>query len=189
MPQILQLKITLEGTKPPIWRRVLVKSDASFYDLHHIIQIVMGWTDSHMFEFRVFDYRIGIVDDDFFDPIFGGGGNIDASSAVLEGVITEPKEKFKYEYDFGDGWVHHILLEKILPEDKETKYPVCIAGKLNCPPEDCGGVFGFYQLLEIIKNKRHPDREDMLYWLGGHYDPDDFDMVLVNDMLEDLREQ
>lgn len=183
MDEIIQLKITLKWTKPPIWRRVLVDRKSTFYDLHNIIQIAMGWTNSHLYEFKVFDYRIGEPNEEFDETDFGGSKIIDASTVLLDSILTDPKEKFVYEYDFGDSWTHSVVVEKFLPADKKVFYPTCIAGKLKCPPEDCGGVSGFYGLLEILNNKRHPDREDMMYWVGGSYDSNHFDIEWVNDQL------
>ena len=89
-----------------------------------------------------------------------------------------------YDYDFGDSWRHKIVLEKILHFDKEQKYPVCIKGKRNCPPEDCGGIWGYYDLLEIIKNPKHPDYESMMDWLGDDFDPEYLDFEEINELLQ-----
>jgi len=143
----------------------------------------MGWDNSHLFEFDINGYRIGepaIDDHDYND------GLIDATTVTLDSIINDTKEKFEYTYDFGDSWEHQIFVEKFLPRDEKTKYPICIDGKLNCPPEDCGGVWGFYDLLETIKNKKHPEHEEMLEWLGGQYDAEHFDKELVNEELRPL---
>lgn len=186
MDDIIQLKIALMWTKPSIWRRILVDKETTFFELHHIIQIAMGWENYHLFQFHHGNYRIGEPIEEFEDFGFDRYKFVDASTARLNSIITNPKEKFIYEYDFGDGWRHQILVEKFLPRDKETIYPICIAGKLNCPPEDCGGIGGFYGLLDIIGNKRHPERNEMLEWLGGHYDSEYFDRDKINDELASL---
>jgi len=183
MDEIIQLKITLEWTKPPIWRRILVDKRTTFFGLHHIIQITMGWDNYHLYEFKCNNYRIGEPNEEFDDFGFGGDKLLDATEVTLDSIITETKEKFHYEYDFGDGWIHQIEVEKFLPRNNKTNYPNCIDGKLNCPPEDCGGIPGFYNLLEIISNKRHPERKEMLDWLGGSYDPEYFDKDEVNEEL------
>ena len=95
-------------------------------------------------------------------------------------MLKKEKDKFMYEYDFEDGWVHTILLEKILPIDSNIKYPVCIAGKMNCPPEDCGGVWGYSDLLEILKDPKHEDYEDSIEWLGDEFDPNEFDLEEID---------
>lgn len=185
MDDLIQLKITLQGTKPPIWRQIIVDRKTTFFALHHIIQITMGWDNSHLYEFNVNNNRIGELNDDY-DDFFAGDNFFDASIATLESFITATKQKFQYEYDFGDGWTHKILVEKFLPRDPKAKYPSCIAGKLNCPPEDCGGVVGFYDLLDIIKDKKHPEQKEMLEWLGGDYDPNYFDAGKINKDLRNL---
>jgi len=184
MGQIIQLKIRLTNTKPPIWRRVLVKKETSFYELHHIIQIVMGWQNYHLYEFKGKGYRIGVPNeelDELYDHKI-----IDATTVSLEEFISEPKEKLKYEYDFGDGWMHQINVEKILEKQSGVSYPICIAGKLNCPLEDCGGIWGFYQMLEILEDKKHPEREEMIEWVGENYDPEYFDTNQTNAILKNL---
>jgi hypothetical protein len=185
MNDIIQLKVTLQGTEPPIWRRFLVDKKTTFFVLHEIIQIVMGWEDEHLYEFKMKGYKIGDAEElgDF------GSGDIkfvDDETATLEGMGLVLRNKFEYLYDFGDTWRHQILVEKFLPRDEKLKYPVCIDGELNCPPEDCGGVGGFYQILEIIADKKHPERKEMLEWLGGRYDPERFNMNQVNKELASL---
>lgn len=157
MDDIIQLKITLQGTKPPIWRRVLVEKTTTFEQLHYIIQITMGWTNSHLHEFDINGYRIAEPNEELDADL--EGENIDSATITLDSIISETKEKFKYTYDFGDSWEHKILIEKFLPRDNQKKYPTCIDGKLNCPPEDCGGIPGFYNMLDIIGNKRHRERK------------------------------
>lgn len=185
MDDIIQLKITLQGTKPPIWRRVLVDKSITFEQLHYIIQAAMGWASSHLYEFDVNGYRIAVPYEEFEEDF--GDEFIDASSVTIGKLVKEVKAKFSYTYDFGDGWEHKIVVEKFLPRDAQIKYPICIDGKLNCPPEDCGGVPGFYDLLEILGNEKHPDRKEMLEWLGYQYDADYFDKDEINEELAALR--
>lgn len=186
MDTILQLKIGLRGTKPPIWRRVLVEKTITFEVLHEIIQIVMGWTNSHLHEFTVQGIRIGQPLDEF-DRIGGsadfGGELVDEATVTLESVLTDSNQTVDYTYDFGDGWAHVIGVEKWFPDDTAITYPVCTGGKLNCPPEDCGGIPGFYEMLHILNDKRHPERQEMLEWLGGTYDAQRFNQQEVNQQL------
>ena len=183
----VQLKISLKNSTPPIWRRVLVKSSISFYELHYTIQIAMGWENYHLYDFQIGNYRIGIIDEDFNDPESGSSDVIDATQITLEEVLSKGEVKsFTYEYDFGDGWIHSVVVEKTMPLDPDTYYPVCIKGKLNCPPEDCGGLYGYYNLLEIISNKKHPEYKEMLDWMGGGFDPNEFEVDDVNVDLEDI---
>ena len=174
MTKIFQLKIALNGTKPTIWRRVLVKDSISFYRLHMIIQNVMGWWNSHLHEFSVNGLRIG-------DPYDDDTGEVTDSKKVrLEEFLSHEKQIFTYIYDFGDNWEHIILIEKTLERDPSKKYPFCIAAKRNCPPEDCGGIWGYENLLKILQNKNHKEHKEMLDWVGGKFDSEHFDLEEVN---------
>ena len=176
---ILQLKIALKHIKPSIWRRVEVTDDVTFYELHHVIQIVMGWWNAHLFEFQVDGYRIGITDDDWDTE-----DTLEAKEVKLSRLLDKEKMKFGYLYDFGDNWEHEIIVEKISPQKKNTNYPSCIKGKRNCPPEDVGGFPGYNYMLEVINNKKDPEHEDMLEWLGEGYDPEYFDLKETNGELQ-----
>jgi len=179
LQSIYQIKISLIGAKPPIWRTVLVAGDLGLGAFHDVIQVAMGWTDSHLHQFMDNKKIYGIPDDDF------GMETEDESKYKLSQLLQKEKDTLTYEYDFGDSWEHKILLEKILPYDSNTLLPVCIKGKRACPPEDCGGIWGYEELLETISDPEHPDHEEMLEWLGGEWDPDEFDLEEIN---EDLAE-
>jgi hypothetical protein len=176
--KILQFKVTLREIDPPIWRRIQVPAAYTFWDLHVAMQDAMGWTDSHLHEFCVGDPadraapRIGIPNDDAFegDPETLPGWQV----PVLE-HLREPGDRVAYEYDFGDGWEHEVVLEEILPRASAGKYPRCIAGERACPPEDCGGVPGYESLLEALRDPDHEQHEEFVEWLGGAYDPAAFD--------------
>ena len=142
--QIYQLKITLLDSRPPIWRRFQVPSDMNLAKLHQVIQYVMGWDDSHMHQFKVGKTYYGTTYPDDFD---GMPETKDESKARLQELVSRPKAKFVYEYDFGDSWEHEVVLEKILPPESGVHYPLCTEGKRACPPEDCGGVGGYDSLL------------------------------------------
>lgn len=146
----------------------------------------MGWDNYHLFEFNVNGHIIGELRNGYEEMGFGPNELFDASKVTLDSIISDTKEKFEYEYDFGDGWLHEILVEKFLPNDKNMNYPNCINGKLNCPPEDCGGVNGFYELLDIINTKKNQKRKELLEWLGGEYNPNHFNLELVNKELLSL---
>ena len=171
---IYQIKISLIGAKPPIWRTILVPSDLRLDAFHDVIQIAMGWRDCHLHQFIENNVFYGIPDDEFGMEIE------DEAKFKLFHLLKKEKDTIKYEYDFGDSWEHKILLEKILPDDGKTVLPVCIKGKRACPPEDCGGIWGYEELLETISNPKHPDHEDMLEWLGGEFDPEEFDLEEIN---------
>jgi hypothetical protein len=111
----------------------------------------------------------------------------DEKKVKLNRVIPAEKFKFTYEYDFGDGWNHDILVEKIFRPEEEPKYPICLKGKRSVPPEDCGGEGGYYNLLKALEDPSHPEHEDMLAWVGDEYDPEWFDADIVNDRLAKIR--
>jgi hypothetical protein len=180
---VYQLKVTLQDTKPPVWRRVLVTADTNLAQLHSILQVVMGWEDGHLHQFIVGDVYYGMR-----EPDFGFGREVrDESSVKLSQIATSEKTKFTYEYDFGDSWYHQILIEKILPVEECVRYPVCIKGKRACPPEDIGGVWSYESFLNIISDPDHPEHEGMLDWVGGEFDPEKFDLEAVNKELKLLR--
>ncbi|WP_428356946.1 plasmid pRiA4b ORF-3 family protein [Methyloprofundus sp.] len=164
-----QLKISLEGSKPPIWRRLLVASDIKLDVFHLALQITMGWTNSHLHQFISRDRKLyGIKDDDFeFDNL----EIQDETATRLSQLLKVEKDDLIYEYDFGDGWTHKIILEKILAFDPDKKLPYCATGKRACPPEDCGGIWGYTDLLAIMENPEHVEYEDMIEWLGDEFDP------------------
>jgi hypothetical protein len=177
--QILSLKITLDNTSPVIWRKVLVPPSVKFFDLHHIIQISMGWTNSHLFEFQVGDYKIGYTDsnEEGYEDV------ADAGEVVLDLLLMKEGFTFEYLYDFGDHWLHTVVVEKILTKEDGKVYPVCTEGQLACPTEDSGGIDGFYGNLEILKDPKHPEYKDTKRWLGRGYDPEKFDIDKVNKTL------
>lgn len=174
---IRQLRIVLGETKPPIWRRILVPADINLHDLHVAIQRAMGWYGCHLHEFRIGDMSFAdhTVDVDLSPDI------LDENQHTLARVLAvSGKKQFRYDYDFGDGWNHQVYVQKLTVADPKLTYPRCIDGARNCPPEDCGGVGGYYRLLSILKNPRHPEYRDMRRWLGGPYDPDRFSTTEAN---------
>ena len=176
---VFQLKITLKNIKPSVWRRVLVQSDTRLPDLHKIIQTVTGWTNSHLHQFVFNKCLYALPDDESFLDI------VDYRKIKLDSLITAPKSKIMYEYDFGDGWEHDIVIEKVLERDNNIFYPVCTGGKRNCPPEDCGGPYGYENLIDIISDPGHGEYHDMIEWLGDDFDPEEFDIDLVNELLKE----
>ncbi|KAF0996587.1 plasmid pRiA4b ORF-3 family protein [Geobacillus sp. TFV-3] len=183
-----QLKISLNGIRPPIWRRVLVPGHATFDQLHLVIQEAMGWEQAHLYEFEFGDIVIGIPDDwDFY-----GFGKMfeDARRTTLEQWLKKEKQKFQYTYDFGDYWRHTITVEKIETLPKPLERATCLKGKRACPPEDCGGVYGYLELLESAANKdslADPELRERLDWMyemkGDDFDPNAFDVEEANKRL------
>lgn len=185
---IYQLKITLRGSKPPIWRRFQVPGDAELDWLHGILQTVMGWYDAHLHMYSANGIRYSEPDEfdalGAFDP-----GTKDEARVQLRQIAPGAGAKFIYEYDFGDGWEHTVLVEKILQPDPDIDYPVCLAGRRACPPEDCGGMWSYYQLLDALRDPRHPEHAELLGWAGGPIDPEAFSVDTVNIRLAVFRNQ
>jgi hypothetical protein len=187
---ICRLRIELDGIEPPIWRRIELRYGATFWELHVAIQDAMGWRDCHLHEFHVEDPRSG-------EPVrIGAGGPIfdDEAEAVIPGWtaaiaehLTLERPLLHYEYDFGDSWEHTIVLEALLPEASGQTCPRCLDGARACPPEDCGGISGYQELVEAMRDPAHPEHEAMRDWLGGPWDPERFDPAEVR--FEDAEER
>lgn len=176
---VYQLKVTLLESEPPIWRRLLVSGRTSLKRLHEVLQVAIGWTNSHLYEFRVGEARYGDPVTDEFEE-----GIKDASRARLSSVLKARGDSLLYMYDFGDDWQHEVLLENILGLDKRRgSSPVCLEGERACPPEDCGGIESYSELLEAIKDPQHPEHDRWLTWLDGGFDAEYFDVREVNRML------
>jgi len=174
---IYQIKVTLVGIKPPIWRRLLVPSTMALHELHEALQITMGWTDSHLHQFIDKGDYYGVPDPEFEMDCK------DESKIKLNRLLLNEKDSLVYEYDFGDGWEHKIVLEKIHPFKTDVELPLCNQGKRSCPPEDCGGIWGYQDFLEAIKDPKNPEHDEMLEWVGGEFDPEYFDVGEVNEVL------
>lgn len=176
-----QLKVQLKHSKPPIWRRLQVSGDTTLYKLHQIIQTSMGWTNSHLHQFIADGVYYGEPHPDY------GFDMENETRYLLRQLVSDVKDKFIYEYDFGDGWEHEIIVEKLMEPEPQTGYPRCIKGKRACPPEDVGGVWGYDEFLVAIQNKKHPEHKMYLDWIGGSFDPEDFDLDEVNQELRYIR--
>jgi Plasmid pRiA4b ORF-3-like protein len=177
---IYQFKVTLRDIKPPIWRRIQVTSEITLGEFHEILQTAMGWFNGHLHLFEIQGIEYGQPAPEYDWDVR------DESKVKLSRVVTGEKCKFRYTYDMGDGWEHEILLEKLLPAESEVQYPICIKGKRACPPEDCGGPWGYPEFLEAIQTSTHPEHESMLEWVGGEFDPEAFDLEEVNEALKQI---
>jgi hypothetical protein len=144
-------------------------------DLHRAIQAVMGWQDSHLHVFTIGDESYG--DRHSVDDV------ADENRVTLNGLLRSPVVRFGYTYDFGDNWEHTVAFEKSEAAIEGVSYPVCIAGKRNCPPEDCGGVWGYEELLAILADPTHPEHAEQIDWIGEEFDPVAFDLELANTVL------
>ncbi len=178
--QVLQLKLSLRGvSKPPVWRRLLVPADMRLSRLHHVIQTAMGWTDTHLHAFSTPYGDYGPPDPEL--------DHHDERKARLGDFLPQPGSRIRYTYDFGDFWEHDIVLEKALPPDPGTRLPVCLAGKGACPPEDCGGAWGYADLRDTLADPASEQHDAMLEWLGldssDEFDPAAFDPEETNEVL------
>ncbi len=176
--RVYQFKIALTRIKPPIWRRIQVPETYTFWDLHVAIQDAMGWDDYHLHQFKVKDPKteetatIGIPGED--DADFGWV-ILPGWEQSISDYFSENNETADYLYDFGDNWGHVVEFEKAIPRDEQQKYPRCVKGKRACPPEDCGGVRRYEDLVEAMKDPEHEERENYIQWLGTEFDAEHFD--------------
>lgn len=147
---VYALKVTLLGTRPPVWRRFLIEGDVTLRSLHGTLQIVMGWANSHLHQF-VFQQQK------------------QPDNMELSDLLKTPGTRLLYEYDLGDGWQHELVLEEVLAGDASFRR-MCVAGARSCPPEDCGGPYGYVDLLRAIHDRSHPEHDSLLEWIGGRFD-------------------
>ena len=183
-----QLRIALKGTKPPIWRRILVSPSMTLDRLHDVIQAVMGWQDCHLHMFIKGRQCYSIPspwDDDWRAP--GTPRDLNERKYRVSQLLKRDKDWITYEYDFGDSWEHRVTLQKIHPHDPAVSLPACIGGKRRCPPEDSGGLWGYYENLDILKDPDHPEHEHTKEWMGEGFDPEVFSVQAVDQMLRRMR--
>ncbi|WP_300016189.1 plasmid pRiA4b ORF-3 family protein [Pseudonocardia sp.] len=173
-----RIKVTLRGVRPPVWRRLLVPPDTTLAGLHEILQVAMGWLDGHLHEFVAGTQLFGPPDPD------AGPGRRDEAGVQLDEVLRRSGDRLRYSYDFGDGWEHDIVLESMEAETVDTAR--CTAGRRACPPEDCGGPWGYAELLAAVSDPGHPDHAERVEWAGPYFDPAEFDRAAVNDQLRAL---
>lgn len=180
---VYRLRVELLEIKPLIWRRLLVPAEVKLPKLHQCLQLAMGWTNSHLHQFKVGDTHYGVP-----DPEWPELKMRDERQVRLCELIGEAQREIVYEYDFGDGWEHRIVLEQTEPASKFMSYPLCTAGERACPPEDVGGVPGYEEFLKIIGNPKHKEYGQSLLWAGGGaFDPEGFDLNAVNRALRRAR--
>jgi Plasmid pRiA4b ORF-3-like protein len=169
---IAKLRVELEGIKPLIWRRVAVPTSMKLNALHNVVQTAMGWRDRHLWMLTAGDRNYGILipgDDDWNARIN------DAETTTLAMILSGGLKEFGYVYDFGDNWEHRIIVENVKPTEQQASYPEFLGGERRCPPEDCGGIPGYYGFLDKVTAKQGKKRKAALDWYGGPYDPDDID--------------
>jgi hypothetical protein len=177
-----QIKVTLMQVRPAVWRSVRVPGTITLSQLHRILQIAMGWEDSHLHRFVIDRRRTGTKHGQLDSQILN-----DETIQLRNTVALLKFRLLYYEYDFGDDWVHELHVERAFPQAKATQSVSCTAGERCCPPEDCGGPIGYQELLKVLQDPRHSDHEEMLEWVGGSFDPEMFDVGSVNKKLRRLR--
>jgi len=172
----------LRHIHPPIWRRIQVAGDTRLGKLHHVLQVVMGWTNSHMHAFV-------IGDDTYGEPELDDTGDLEMENErnVRLDKIAHKGDTLVYEYDFGDSWEHELKIEKVIPPESGARYPVCLAGERACPPEDCGGPWGYEQMLQVLNDPDHEEHEEMREWVGEEFNPERFDLGEANRQLKGVR--
>jgi hypothetical protein len=179
--RVVTLKVTLRGTKPPVWRRLEVPSSLTLDRLHELLVTAMGWFDYHLHAFEIEGRRYGVPDDSFdLDD------TLPEEEIVLADLVGVGVERFEYEYDFGDGWQHEIVVESVGEPMSDVNYPRCTAGARACPPEDCGGIPGFAEFVEAMADPRHPEHKALRTWYGGEFDPAAFSAEQTSSLLHVL---
>lgn len=180
------LEIALVGSKPRIWRRLQVPGNANLGWLHAVIQVAMGWTNSHLHQYRVGDRLC--ADPDNLEQLADDPPVLDETKVLLAEAASQPAGVVGYEYDFGDSWMHQITVEEILPAGPTPNRAArCLGGARACPPEDCGGLPGYTDMLKVLKNPKHPEHQSIKEWLGYSFDPAAFDSRKANIYLTKLK--
>ena len=178
--KIFEIKIELREVRPAVWRRVQVPGELSLAGLHAVVQVVMGWTDSHLHEFDVDGARYGLP-----DPDWDAGEVADEAKTALFRLVGQG-DRMGYVYDFGDGWTHRLTVEKVLAPERGVSYPRCVSGRRACPPEDVGGPWGYDEFRVAIADPAHPEHGHYREWVGGPFDLSAFDLDAVNEALAEL---
>ena len=182
-----QLHVILNGSQPGIWRRLQVPGTATLGWFHAVLQVAIGWTNSHLHQFICGEHTYADRQMQL-DQFEGDPPVLDEDKFTLAGILKEPHQALVYDYDFGDSWEHIVTLEKVLPSDASTdRAAVCLGGARACPPEDCGGIGGYAELLKALKNKKHPEHKSMKEWLGRQVDSECFDVAKTNHWLSKLK--
>jgi hypothetical protein len=183
---VYQLKVTLSGTKPPVWRRVLVDGAAKLDELHEVIQAAFGWWNYHLYDFEFGRARYAVTDPDWNY----GPPTREAHRTRLDSV-AKPGTSFTYTYDFGDNWTHKVTVEKVVPPTPDLELPACTGGRRAGPPEDCSGAWGYAELLDILADPTHHEHAERRKWADGwgrgEFDPDRFDPAEFADNLRTIR--
>jgi hypothetical protein len=178
-----RLKVTLRQVRPPVWRRIEVASNIKLSELSGVLEAAMGWLGGHLHAFEAGGVLYELPDGESF----GFPPQRDERKARLGEVLPVVKTKMRWDYDFGDGWEHDVVVEAIEPMRRDATYPVCIAGKRACPPDDCGGPWGYDNLLAAISDPTHEEHDELSEWLRPGFDADAFDIVEATEMMRSAR--
>ncbi|WP_244237163.1 plasmid pRiA4b ORF-3 family protein [Corallococcus llansteffanensis] len=188
-PSIHVLHVELMGIQPAIWRELHVRSDTPLSKLHEVLQAAFGWSNSHLHMFedisrRQYGHRAAGDSSDFG---FSDTPLQDERRYTVSDIAPRARHIFGYIYDFGDDWVHRIRVKKVQPAEVGRRYPACTAGARASPPDDCGGPPGYARLLEVLRNPKHEEHQEVLEWVGGSFDPDAFDLIATDKAVRSAR--
>jgi hypothetical protein len=179
--KVHQLKVVLQGAEPPIWRRLQVPASMTLAELHAVLQVAMGWEDCHLHQFEIAGVTYGVDDGEGWGP-----APKDERRARLDRVARKGT-RVVYQYDFGDSWEHDIDVEDVIAAEEGKAYPICVDGERACPPEDCGGIWGYEEFLAAVADPDHDEHDRFLEWVGEEFDPERFDLAAVNRALAPAR--
>ena len=178
-----RLKVTLRQVKPPVWRRVEVPSDMRLSELSDVLEAAMGWLGGHLHAFEADGVHYEVPDDESL----GLGRTVDERTARLGAVLPAVRSKMRWHYDFGDGWEHDVVVEAIEPRRSDATYPACVGGRRACPPEDCGGPWGYGNLLAALGDPTHEEHEEMTEWAPPDFDAEAFDADEATEQMRSAR--
>ncbi len=183
---VFSIKISLQGIRPQIFRRIEVPCDLTLHDLHLVIQAAMGWENYHLYEFKIRNKIFTSNPDKWprFPEFHGLPVYDDSESAYINEIaLMGENTKIVYRYDFGDEWVHTVKIEKVIQAVKGVYYPRCVAGKRACPPEDSGGAYGYLNMLDVLKDPKNKEYDEIKNWLSEYFDPEYFNVEEANKRL------
>jgi len=178
LTKIYELQVELQDITPLIWRRLWVPSNIGLTELHELIQLAMGWMNSHLHSFEIGHHAYSTADAELDDL-----NMLDEDKYTLEKTLGPDIREFVYEYDFGDSWRHRVQVRELEKPNRNAHYPLCVAGERAAPPEDVGGTHAYEEFLQAIENPKHPQHNDTLTWVGGVFDPEGFDLNAINRIL------
>lgn len=177
-----RLKVTLREVRPPVWRRIEVESSVTLADLAHLLTVAMGWEGYHLHQFEVAGTLYQRCD--VFDDFPFGRRPLEEAEHLLGNVLANVGDKARWDYDFGDGWEHDVVVEAIGDPESDAEYPRCVKGRRACPPEDCGGPWGYSNLLEAIADPSHDQHVELSEWLPPNFEPEHFDTRDVTEAMQ-----